>query len=115
MNVNNIIQHRKNSLTDGDGSMNTQTIKIDNGQVKGFLIELDHAPLILLKAKQGYVMCGYLNMAAANKMGDVAGRVTGVKSFEDVLHASVIEVSENAKKMGLIEGMNAEDFLNKLL
>ena len=93
----------------------TKTIKLEKGQVQGFFIDLGHAPLILLQAKQGYVMCGYLNMNAANKMGDIAGRVTGVKSFEDVLNASTVEVSEEAKKRGLAEGMNDKDFLNKLM
>ena len=103
------------TFSNGDESMNTQTMKLENGQVKGFLIELDHAPLILIKARQGYVMCGYLNINTANKLGDIAGRVTGVKSFDDVLQASIVEVSENAKKIGLTEGMNVRDFLNKLM
>ena len=95
--------------------MKTQIIDLENGPAQGFLIELDHAPLILIKAKHGYVMCGYLNIAAANKMGDIAGRVTGVKSYEDVLKAALVEVSENAQKMGLVSGMNAREFLNKLM
>ncbi len=60
-------------------------------------------------------MCGYLNMNTANKLGDIAGKVTGVKTFDDMLNATVIEVSENAKKEGLTEGMNAQDFLKNLL
>jgi len=90
-------------------------IELDKGQATGFLIDLGTAPLILIKAKKGYVMCGYLNMNAANKMGDIAGRVTGVKSFDDVLNADVLEVSENAKKAGLKEGMKARDFLNAIM
>lgn len=90
-------------------------IKLDKGQATGFLIELGTAPLILIKAKKGYVMCGYLNMNAANKLGDIAGRVTGVKSFDDVLNADIVEVSENAKKIGLKEGMKARDFLNAIM
>ena len=95
--------------------MSTNTIILENGKAQGFLIELENAPLILIKANRGYVMCGYLNIAAANKLGDIAGRVTGVKSFEDVLNALIVELSENAKKMGFAEGMNARDFLNKLM
>ena len=90
-------------------------IKLDKGQAAGYLIELGTAPLILIKAKKGYVMCGYLNMNAANKMGDIAGRVTGVKSFDDVLNANIVEVSENAKNIDLKEGMKARDFLNAIM
>lgn len=90
-------------------------IELDKGQATGFLIELGAAPLVLIKANNGFVMCGYLNMSVANKLGDIAGRVTGVKSFDDVLNADVVEVSENAKKIGLKEGMKARDFLNAIM
>jgi len=90
-------------------------IELDKGQATGFIIQLGTAPLILIKAKKGYVMCGYLNMNAANKLGDVAGRVTGVKSFDDVLNADIVELSENAKNIGLKEGMKARDFLNAIM
>jgi uncharacterized protein YunC (DUF1805 family) len=93
----------------------SKLIGLDKGEATGFLIELGTAPLILIKAKKGYVMCGYLNMSAANKLGDIAGRVTGVKNFEDVLNADVVEVSDNAKKIGLKEGIKAREFLNALM
>ena len=95
--------------------MNKKIIELDKGQAEGFRIDLDNAPLILVKAKRGYVMCGYLNINAANKLGDIAGRVTGVKSFEDVLNAEIVEISDNAKKLGLAVGMKGKEFLNKLV
>jgi len=95
--------------------MKTKTIALEKGEVIGYYIDLGNAPLILIQTKKGYVMCGYLNMNAANKLGDIAGKVTGVKTFDDVLNAPLVEISENAKKVGLKEGMNARDFLNKLL
>jgi uncharacterized protein YunC (DUF1805 family) len=98
-----------------ENRMNKKIIELDKGQVEGFRIDLDNAPLILVKAKRGYVMCGYLNINAANKLGDIAGRVTGVKSFEDVLNAEIVEISDNAKKIGLTVGMKGKDFLNKLM
>jgi uncharacterized protein YunC (DUF1805 family) len=95
--------------------MKEEIIKLGKGQLTGYCIDLGKAPLIILQAKKGYIMCGYLNMNTANKLGDIAGKVTGVKTFDDVLKATVIEVSENAKKEGLKEGMNAQDFLRSLL
>ena len=89
-------------------------IELDNDDVVGYRIELDKAPLIVIKARRGYVMCGYLDMKTANKMGDIAGKVTGVDTFEDVIKAQIIELSEKAKKKGFKIGMNAGDFLNKL-
>jgi uncharacterized protein YunC (DUF1805 family) len=95
--------------------MKTQTISLKKGKATGHCIDLGKAPLLIIQAKKGYVMCGYLNMNAANKIGDIAGKVTGVKTFDDMLSADVVEVSESAKLAGLKEGMNVKDFLNALL
>ncbi len=95
--------------------MNRKKIKLEKGQIIGSIIELNNAPLIVLQAKKGYVMCGYLNMNTANKLGDIAGRVTGIKNFEEALDSTIVEVSENARKLGLQEGMKTQDFLNLLM
>ncbi len=95
--------------------MKTQIISLKKGEATGYYINLGKAPLLIIQAKKGYVMCGYLNMNAANKIGDIAGRVTGVKTFDDMLNADVVEVSENAKIVGLKQGMNVKEFLNVLL
>jgi len=117
--INNtrVFINKESLCTFGDGQMDkiSTKIKLDKGEVTGFLIDLGAAPLILIKAKKGYVMCGYLNINAANKIGDIAGRVTGVKSFDDVLNSVIVEVSDNAKKIGLKEGMSARDFLNVIM
>lgn len=91
-----------------------ETLTLEKGHLTGYCIDLGKAPLIILQARKGYLMCGYLNMNTANKLGDIAGKVTGVKTYDDMLNAPVTEVSENAKKEGLTEGMNARDFLKKL-
>ena len=95
--------------------MKTQTIPLKKGEVTGYSIDLGKAPLLIIQAKKGYVMCGYLNINAANKIGDIAGRVTGVKTFDDMLNAEVIEISENATRAGLKQGMKVKDFLTTLL
>jgi uncharacterized protein YunC (DUF1805 family) len=95
--------------------MKTQTISLEKGEATGYCIDLGKAPLLIIQAKKGYIMCGYLSMNAANKIGDIAGKVTGVRTFDDMLNADMVEVSENAKLAGLKQGMNAEDFLNALL
>ena len=53
--------------------MKIKKIKLEKGLVIGSIIQLNNAPLIVLQAKKGYVMCGYLNMNTANKIGDIAG------------------------------------------
>ena len=95
--------------------MKTQPISLEKGEATGYCIDLGNAPLLIIQAKKGYIMCGYLNMNAANKLGDIAGKVTGVKTFDDMLNADVVDLSENAKLAGLTQGMNVKDFLNALL
>jgi uncharacterized protein YunC (DUF1805 family) len=96
-------------------TMKEEKISLGDGYVTGYQIDLGKAPLLIIQAQKGYLMCGYLNMNTANKLGDIAGKVTGVKSFQEVLQTTVVEVSENAKKKGLVQGMNAQEFLKKLL
>jgi uncharacterized protein YunC (DUF1805 family) len=99
----------------GEYMMRSQVIPLQNGEAMGYVLNLGNAPLLIIQVKHGYVMCGYLNMAAANKLGDIAGRVIGVKTFEDVLNAKIIEVSDKARQQGLKEGMSGKDFLKALL
>lgn len=90
-------------------------IHLDNGSAIGLKLDMEHAPLLVIRAKKGFVMCGYLNMEVANKLGDAAVRVTGVRSFEDVLNARAVDVSEAAKKMGIAVDMTAKEALEKML
>ncbi len=91
-----------------------EQVNLENGCALGLKLDMERAPLLVIRAKKGFVMCGYLNMDIANKLGDVAVRVTGVKTFEDVLNAKAVDVSEAAKKLGITTGMIARDALNKM-
>ncbi len=92
-----------------------EEIKLGNGSALGLKLDMEHAPLLVIRAAKGFVMCGYLNMDVANKLGDAAVRVTGVKSFEDVLNSKAVDVSEAAKKLGITIGMPAREALMKMV
>lgn len=91
-----------------------QLIPLESGPALGFHLFLGKAPLLVVATSNGYVMCGYLNMETANKLGDCAGRVTGVSTIEALLEAKINAVSDAAKARGLHEGMPAREFLNSL-
>lgn len=91
-----------------------EPIKLEKGVALGIKVELKKAPLLLIKAEKGFVMCGYLNIAAATSLGDVAARVSGVASFDDVLNAKVFEVSEEARKHGITEGLTGREALERM-
>lgn len=88
-----------------------EQIKLERGIATGLNFELQHASLLVVKADLGFVMCGYLDMATAEKLGDVAVRVSGVNNFEDVLAAEVKYITPKAKELGITVGMKARDAL----
>ncbi len=71
-------------------------------------------PLLLIKGTKGYVMCGYLNIEAAEKFGSAAAIVSGVKTFDDVLNASIKMATTKAKKLGLEPGKIVKDVISAL-
>ncbi|MCX9073563.1 MAG: DUF1805 domain-containing protein [Candidatus Methanoperedens sp.] len=95
--------------------MLVEQINLENGSAIGLKMDMEHAPLLVIRAKKGFVMCGYLNIEVANKLGDAAVRVTGVRTFEDVLNAKAVDVSEAAEKLGITAGMNAKEALQMMV
>ena len=95
--------------------MLVEEIKLEKGSALGLKLDMEHAPLLVIRVAKGFVMCGYLNVEVANKLGDAAVRVTGVRTFEDVLNAKAVDVSEAAKKLGITIGMPAREALEKML
>lgn len=95
--------------------ISTEVIDFKGGKALGVLIEMGTAPLVLIKAPKGFVMCGYLNMQTANRLGDAAALVKGVKSFDDVLNAKVVEVSEKARALGVVEGLSGREALERMI
>lgn len=84
------------------------------GAWTGIKINLQNAPLLLIVAEKGYVMCGYLNIEAAEKLGDACCMVSGVADFEEVLCAKIVKASSKANKLGVKEGMVCEEALKLL-
>lgn len=85
--------------------MQIETIELESGTAIGLKIEMGQAPLLVIKAPVGFVMCGYLDIETAQRLGDVAVRVTGVRSFDDVLASTVVEATQRATDLGIQVGM----------
>ncbi len=77
-------------------------------------VEMGKAPLVLLRGDTGYVMCGYLNMDAAEKLQDIAVRVTGVKDLNTLLSAKAVNLTSGARGLGIKEGDTVSSFVYKL-
>jgi uncharacterized protein YunC (DUF1805 family) len=86
-------------------------IKIGKRHIRALSINLFRRNLVLLRGSKGYVMCGYLNLAAANKFKDVAVKVTGVNTVEEAIKARVHSCSRPALKIGIYKGQPVKDAL----
>ncbi|RLG82378.1 MAG: DUF1805 domain-containing protein [Thermoprotei archaeon] len=81
--------------------------------VIGFEIELpDAPPLILIRGRKGFIMCGYINLDVAEKLGLVVVRVSGVSSIEEMLEKEVSEATSRAKEIGIKAGVKVKDIID---
>ena len=92
----------------------TEFVKIASRSYTYLKVEMGTAPLVLLKGEKGFVMCGYLNLEAAEKLNDIAVRVTGVKDLESLLNAKVAGVTSGAKTLGIKEGDRVSNIVYRL-
>lgn len=72
-----------------------------------------HPNLLMLLCKKGYVMCGYLNQAAAEKFADAAA-IVGGSTFEEILANPVKSVTPEAEALGIAVGMSGAEAAEKL-
>jgi uncharacterized protein YunC (DUF1805 family) len=88
-----------------------KNIKIGKGRVEAILFSLTGKNLIVLRGSKGYVMCGYLNLRAAEKFKDVAVKITGVSTIDEALEATVNSCTSAAKKLGIYKGQKIKEVL----
>jgi len=88
---------------------------INNTALKGYEIELPRAMLVVLRAPRGFVMCGYLNIDAADKFNDIAAIVRGIKTIDELLEKDVSAVSKAASEAGITVGMTGRQAISLML
>lgn len=91
--------------------MKLKKIKIGSKTVEAMLFKLAAKNLIVLKGSGGYVMCGYLNMRAAERFRDVAVKITGISTIEEALDTTVASCTSHARKAGIHKGQKIRDVL----
>jgi len=73
--------------------------------------DIGNLPLIVVKAKKGYVACSYIDKETAEKVGDIAAFVAGVKSLDDLKKAKIRTATTWAEDLGIREGMSVKKAL----
>ena len=89
-------------------------IKLDGYTVLGVKVDLPNAPLLIIKADTGFVMCGYLNLEAAEKLKDIAAVVRGVNSIDEMLDAKVVGLTSGAQALGMKVGVDVWNALESM-
>ncbi|MGC8546565.1 MAG: YunC family protein [Thermoplasmata archaeon] len=91
-----------------------KNITIEGKVYQGIKVDMDPAPLVMIKGEKGFLMCGYLNMEAADKLGAKAVSTSGIKTFDDLLNKEVSKISQKAREAGIREGMKGSEALKML-
>jgi uncharacterized protein YunC (DUF1805 family) len=91
-----------------------ETVKIGDSEYEFFSYNIGKAPLLILRGRKGYAMCGYLNLEAAEKLGDTAVRASGVMNLETLLNAPVAGATSKAKLLGIKEGQKVSEIVSLL-
>jgi uncharacterized protein YunC (DUF1805 family) len=73
--------------------------------------DIGNLPLIVVRAKRGYIACSYIDKDTAEKVGDIAAFVSGVKNLEDLKKAKIRETTTWAEDLGIREGMSVKKAL----
>jgi len=73
--------------------------------------DIGNLPLIVVKAKRGYIACSYIDKETAERVGDIAAFVAGVKSIDDIKRAKIRETTSWAEDIGIREGMSVKKAL----
>jgi uncharacterized protein YunC (DUF1805 family) len=97
------------------GVVSVVSLKVDGKVCLGVCVELPGSPpLLVVVGERGFVMCGFLNVDVAERLGVAAVMVSGVRSFEDVFGAEVRGVTSRARGLGVVVGMKGLDALKLL-
>lgn len=93
----------------------TRELKIENVKLSYLKVKLPKAPLVMIIAPKGYVMCGYLNIDTAERLGQAAATVRGVSSAEEILNGKIAALTSHAKKLGIKEGMVGKEAIRMMI
>lgn len=95
--------------------MHQINFQVNGRPVLGTVLPLPGAPLVVCSAEKGFVMCGYLDINTANKLGVAAAVVRGVNTVEDLRKAKIQAVSTAAEGKGVRVGQTGEEALALLV
>lgn len=88
-----------------------EEVNFEGKKYEAFKHSIGNLPLIVVKAKNGYVACSYVDKETAEKVGDIAAFVSGVKGITDLKKAKIRRTTTWAEDIGIREGMSVKKAL----
>ncbi len=83
--------------------------------VIGVELSLPNAPpLVAIVGRKGFVMCGYLDIAAADKLNAAAARVRGVKNIDEMLSGVIEAATSKAIELGIRANVRVKEVIDLL-
>jgi len=96
--------------------INVTPLTMDDKVAVGLKVDLpDSPPLLVIIGRTGFVMCGFLNIDTAERLGVTAAMVSKVRNFDDVLEGEIKAVTSKAQMKGIRVGMKGKDAVKLLL
>lgn len=80
----------------------------------GLRVEFQNAPLLILFYRELAICCGYINVDVMDKFGNAVCIVRGVRNFEELISAEIVEVTSKAIELGAKKGLKVCDLLRTL-
>ncbi|THF83700.1 YunC family protein [Cohnella fermenti] len=88
-------------------------IEVGGHTATGVEVHLPGTTLLAITIKDGYIMCGALDVELLNeRLKDrkiIAGRAVGVRTFDQLLEAPLESVTDTARELGIVPGMKGYD------
>lgn len=93
-------------------------VKLESGIAVAAILDLPKTRVLSISTQKGYIMCGIINIPELERLHPerkiIAARVPGVREIEDLLRAKVVEVTSEAKRLGIKEEMTGKEALEKM-
>ncbi len=91
--------------------MEMEEVVFGKRKYRGLFVDLGNIPIIILKAKNGYIACSYIDKKTAEKVGDIAAFVSGVVDYQTMYKAKIRHMTTWAEDLGIREGMSVKKAL----
>jgi len=95
-------------------SSSTTTVTIGGHAFVGEHVRTKRANVLMIRATDGFLGCGYFDLGPAERLGEPVAIVTGVKTVESMLDAKVLRASTAARALGVVDGMSGREALLRI-